>query len=126
MQKLGMYHWPGNVRELENAIEKAVIMSRQDLITPDLLPSITAVTEAPLKPLTEAKEDFERNYLKSVLQLTNGNISRAAQFAGRYRADFYKMLRKYGLHPSTTKGRIEGEVEEVAEEFEAGEEIIQS
>jgi DNA-binding NtrC family response regulator len=65
MQKLGMYHWPGNVRELENAIEKAVIMSRQDLITPDLLPSITAVTEAPLKPLTEAKEDFERNYLKS-------------------------------------------------------------
>jgi two-component system response regulator GlrR len=126
MQKLGMYHWPGNVRELENAIEKAVIMSRQDLITPDLLPSITAVTEAPLKPLTEAKEDFERNYLKSVLQLTNGNISRAAQFAGRYRADFYKMLRKYGLHPSTTKSRIEGEVEEVAEEFEAGEEIIQS
>ena len=82
--------------------------------------------EAPLKPLTEAKEDFERNYLKSVLQLTNGNISRAAQFAGRYRADFYKMLRKYGLHPSTTKSRIEGEVEEVAEEFEAGEEIIQS
>lgn len=125
MQKLTMYHWPGNVRELENAIEKAVIMSRQDMITPDLLPSITAVSDAPLKPLTEAKEEFERGYLRSVLQLTNGNISRAAQFAGRYRADFYKMLKKYGLHPSLIKGKSEGEFEEVGEEAETSEELTQ-
>nr|NIQ37041.1 two-component system response regulator GlrR [Pseudomonadota bacterium] len=84
--------------------------------TPDLLPSIGGSPDAPLKPLTEAKEDFERTYLKNVLHLTGGNISRAAQFAGRYRADFYKMLRKYGLHPSTTKGRPDPE----SEELEAG------
>jgi len=48
--------------------------------------------------------------------LTGGNISRAAQFAGRYRADFYKMLRKYGLHPSTTKGRFGSDVEELENE----------
>jgi two-component system response regulator GlrR len=48
--------------------------------------------------------------------LTGGNISRAAQFAGRYRADFYKMLRKYGLHPSTTKG---GRADSDMEEFES-------
>lgn len=126
MQKLTLYHWPGNVRELENVIEKAVIMSRQDMVTPDLLPSSNTVSEAPLRPLTEAKEEFERGYLKSVLQLTNGNISRAAQFAGRYRADFYKMLRKYGLHPSTTKGKGEGDFEELPEEIETGEELPQS
>lgn len=108
--------WPGNVRELENAIEKATVMTRQDMITPDLLPSTSAASESPLKPLTEAKEEFEKTYLKNVLQLTGGNISRAAQFAGRYRADFYKMLKKYGLHPSTTKARAEADLEELEEE----------
>ena len=108
--------WPGNVRELENAIEKAVVMSRQDMITPDLLPSIGTAPDSQLKPLTEAKEEFEKTYLKNVLQLTGGNISRAAQFAGRYRADFYKMLKKYGLHPSTTKGKPGPEIEEIEEE----------
>jgi two-component system response regulator GlrR len=108
--------WPGNVRELENAIEKAVVMSRQDMITPDLLPSIGTAPDSQLKPLTEAKEEFEKTYLKNVLQLTGGNISRAAQFAGRYRADFYKMLKKYGLHPSTNKGKPGPEIEELEEE----------
>lgn len=113
LHRLMINPWAGNVRELENAIEKAVVLSRQDMITPELLPSISASVESSLKPLTEAKEEFERTYLKNVLQLTGGNISRAAQFAGRYRADFYKMLRKYGLHPSTTKGMAEEEIEEL-------------
>jgi len=104
MQRLMLYSWPGNVRELENAIEKAVVLSNQDMITPDLLPTSTESTEGQLKPLTEAKEEFERNYLKEVLQLTSGNISRASQTAGRYRADFYKLLKKHGLHPGDAKG----------------------
>ncbi|SPP65265.1 sigma-54-dependent transcriptional regulator [Nitrospira lenta] len=116
LHRLMVNPWPGNVRELENAIEKAVVMTRQDMITPDLLPSVGVSPDTPLKPLTEAKEEFERTYLKNVLQLTGGNISRAAQFAGRYRADFYKMLRKYGLHPSTTKGKIEADIEEMEDE----------
>ena len=103
MQRLMLYPWPGNVRELENMIEKAVIMSTQDMITADLIPVLTQSDEGPLKPLTEAKEEFERGYLKEILQLTGGNISRAAQIAGRYRADFYKLLRKYGLHPGDAK-----------------------
>jgi len=103
MQKLMLYSWPGNVRELENTIEKEVVLSNQDMITPDLLPTSTESTEGQVKPLTEAKEEFERNYLKEVLQLTGGNISRAAQIAGRYRADFYKLLKKHGLHPGDAK-----------------------
>lgn len=116
LHRLMVNPWPGNVRELENAIEKAVVMTRQDMITPDLLPSVGVSPDTPLKPLTEAKEEFERTYLKNVLQLTGGNISRAAQFAGRYRADFYKMLRKYGLHPSTTKGKLDADIEELEDE----------
>jgi two-component system response regulator GlrR len=113
VQRMMVHLWPGNVRELENAVEKAVVMSRQDMITPDLLPAPAQSNEVVLKPLTEAKEDFERSYLKNVLQLTGGNISRAAQFAGRYRADFYKMLRKYGLHPSGTRTKSDLEYDEL-------------
>jgi two-component system response regulator GlrR len=116
LHRLMINPWPGNVRELENVVEKAVVMSRQDMLTPDLLPAVSVSAESPLKPLTEAKEEFERTYLKTVLQLTSGNISRAAQFAGRYRADFYKMLRKYGLHPSTTKGKPDSEMDELEPE----------
>jgi two-component system response regulator GlrR len=115
MHRLMVYPWPGNVRELENAIEKAVVMSRQDMITPDLLPAVGVAPDVAMKPLTEAKEEFERTYLRNVLQMTGGNISRAAQFAGRYRADFYKMLKKYGLHPSSLKGRPETDLGEVTE-----------
>jgi two-component system, NtrC family, response regulator GlrR len=115
LNRLVTHPWPGNVRELENVIEKASVMTRQDMITPGLLPSMGTSPDAPLKPLTEAKEEFEKTYLKNVLQLTGGNISRAAQFAGRYRADFYKMLKKYGLHPSTTKAKAEADLEELEE-----------
>ncbi len=116
LHRLMINPWPGNVRELENAVEKAVVMSQQEMLTPDLFPSVSVSAESPLKPLTEAKEEFERTYLKNVLHLTGGNISRAAQFAGRYRADFYKMLRKYGLHPSTTKGRPDAAADELEDE----------
>ena len=116
LNRLVTHPWPGNVRELENVVEKAAVMTRQDMITPDLLPSMGTSPDAPLKPLTEAKEEFEKTYLKNVLQLTGGNISRAAQFAGRYRADFYKMLKKYGLHPFTLKAKAEADLEELEED----------
>ncbi|MBI3807911.1 MAG: sigma-54-dependent Fis family transcriptional regulator [Nitrospirae bacterium] len=116
LNRLVTHPWPGNVRELENVVEKAAVMTRQDMITPDLLPSMGTSPDASLKPLTEAKEEFEKTYLKNVLQLTGGNISRAAQFAGRYRADFYKMLKKYGLHPSTVKAKADADLEELEDE----------
>ncbi|MGZ8393534.1 MAG: sigma-54-dependent transcriptional regulator [Nitrospira sp.] len=121
MHRLMVYPWPGNVRELENAVEKAVVMSRQDMVLPDLLPTVGASADLGLKPLTEAKEEFERSYLRNVLQMTGGNISRAAQFAGRYRADFYKMLKKYGLHPSMLKERAEIEAQDLEEAEEVKE-----
>ena len=113
-----VYPWPANVRELENAVEKAVVMSRQDMVLPELLPTAGVASDIGLKPLTEAKEEFERSYLRNVLQMTGGNISRAAQFAGRYRADFYKMLKKYGLHPSMLKERADLDLTDLEEATE--------
>ena len=123
MHRLMVYPWPGNVRELENAVEKAVVMSRQDMVLPELLPTAGVASDIGLKPLTEAKEEFERSYLRNVLQMTGGNISRAAQFAGRYRADFYKMLKKYGLHPSMLKERADLDLTDLEEATEEAKDV---
>lgn len=104
LQKLMLYDWPGNVRELENAIEYAIVTSRMDLISDDcILPLKTEKTSLSPKPYREAKEDFEREYLTWVLEMARGNVSKAAGLAGRYRADFYGLLKKYDIKPESFK-----------------------
>jgi len=99
MQRLMLYNWPGNVRELENTIEYAVAMTREDVITEDLILNTGSETPEPLTTLKEAREVFEKNYLVNLLKATNSNISKASELAGRYRADFYKLLKKYQINP---------------------------
>jgi two-component system, NtrC family, response regulator GlrR len=55
--------------------------------------------------LKDARESFERGYLVQVLTATRGNVSQAAVLSRRYRTDFYKLLRKYGLDPRGFKDR---------------------
>ena len=106
LQKLMLYSWPGNVRELENTIECAVAMTTQDVITEDLILPTQQTTDGDrLKPLGEAKKGFERNYVIQLMELTQGNISRAAKLAGKYRADFYDLLKKYNLNPEDFRKR---------------------
>ena len=100
LQKLMLYSWPGNVRELQNTIESAVTMSNEDIISDNLiLPALNAEANN-LKPLKDAKENFEKNYLLQLIELTEGNMTQAARLAGKYRADLYELLKKYGLKPS--------------------------
>ncbi|UCD34934.1 MAG: sigma-54-dependent Fis family transcriptional regulator [Nitrospiraceae bacterium] len=103
MQKLMLYDWPGNVRELENKIEFAMAMTRANVITDDLI--LYGGDQAPdkLKSFKEAKSEFEKQYLLNLLKLTHGNVSRASELAGKYRADFYQLLKKYNLKPETYK-----------------------
>ncbi len=106
MQQLLLYSWPGNVRELANVVERAVVLATHGLITSDLLllgrPSVQP-TKSPLPLFKEARAAFERAYLIQILTATRGNVSRAAELSGRHRAELYKLLRKYGLDPSTFK-----------------------
>lgn len=103
LQKLLAYSWPGNVRELENTIEYAVAMTARDVITEDLILQTKATEEDKLKPLKDAKDEFEKSYISNILSLTGGNVSRAAKLAGKYRADLYDLLKKHDLNPSDFK-----------------------
>lgn len=91
--------WPGNVRELENVMEYAVAMAPGRVITPDLIDSTLDGPETP-SSLRHAKENFEKDYLVQLLKMNRGNVSHAAEMAGKYRADFYALLRKHGIDPT--------------------------
>lgn len=112
LRKLMMHDWPGNVRELENTIEYAVAMTQNDVVTEDYIlqgkatapergPSVARESgpesEGGLRPLKDARDAFERDYLIQVLSMTEGNVSQAAKLAGKYRADFYDLLKKHDL-----------------------------
>lgn len=99
LQKLLSYSWPGNVRELENTIEYALAMTAQDIIGEDLVFQTKGIEEDTLKPLKDAKNEFEKSYLSNILALTSGNVSKAAELAGKYRGDFYDLIKKHGLNP---------------------------
>jgi two-component system response regulator GlrR len=100
LQKMMLYDWPGNVRELENTMEYAMAITHQDIISEDLILQQTKglVDSAPtLQPLKEARNAYEKNYLIHLLEVCKGNISNAAKLAGKYRADFYDLLKKHDL-----------------------------
>ena len=99
LQKLMLHEWPGNVRELENVIEYAVAMTQQELITEEFIlqTKLPEKTES-LKPFKEAKDAFEEKYLRNLLEICQGNVSQAAKMAGKYRADFYELVKKHSLN----------------------------
>ncbi len=99
-QKLLRYDWPGNVRELENALESAVAMAVENIITDDLILPTRQTESIGLKSLKTAKKDFEKDYLIQLILLTQGNVTKAAKLAGKYRADLYELLKKYKLDPA--------------------------
>ncbi|MDP9164417.1 MAG: sigma-54 dependent transcriptional regulator [Pseudomonadota bacterium] len=108
---LQAHDWPGNVRQLRNIIERTLIMAPGDraaLIEVDLLPSeITdaqgsvGVSTASMaimgSPLREARESFEREYLKIQIRRFSGNISRTASFIGMERSALHRKLKALGL-----------------------------
>lgn len=104
IQRLMLHQWPGNVRELANVVERAVALAVEGRITADHIllgeEQVAGHRSSPLS-FNEAKEEFERAYLIHLLTATRGNISRAASLAGRYRPEFYKLLRKHNLDPAS-------------------------
>jgi two-component system nitrogen regulation response regulator NtrX len=108
---LQAHDWPGNVRQLRNIIERTVILApgdRVSCIDVDLLPSevldnqgsvgiSTATLTIMGSPLREARESFEREYLKIQIRRFSGNISRTASFIGMERSALHRKLKALGI-----------------------------
>ena len=104
-QKLVDYHWPGNVRELQNAIEYAVVLARQDLITVKELPAEVQLPVAlqkreratPASGGAKSLNEMERNAILDALAQCHGNKKRAAELLGIQRPTLYNKMKRYAI-----------------------------
>ena len=106
---LQAYEWPGNVRQLRNVVERTVILAprdRLDRIEADMLPpeisgerqeSGNGVGSLMGVPLREARETFEREYLRIQISRFSGNISKTAGFIGMERSALHRKLKLLGM-----------------------------
>jgi len=111
MAALQAHDWPGNVRQLRNIIERTLILAPGDraahididLLPPEVLDNQSAMSSANSgmaimgSPLREAREAFEREYLKIQIRRFSGNISRTASFIGMERSALHRKLKALGI-----------------------------
>jgi two-component system nitrogen regulation response regulator NtrX len=110
MAALQAHDWPGNVRQLRNTIERTIILAPGDreaidvdLLPPEILDNQSAMGGSTTamaimgSPLREARESFEREYLKIQIRRFSGNISRTASFIGMERSALHRKLKALGI-----------------------------
>lgn len=97
--------WPGNIRQLYNIVRQNVALSRSPVISGELVQQSLGEHAGKLASFSDARDEFTRNYLSQILQITMGNVSQAARLAKRNRTDFYKLLARHDLNPDSFKSR---------------------
>lgn len=108
MELLQSYSFPGNVRELENLVERAVMLTKGEVILPDVLmeTSLSKSEEPGMLPITspvfrESREyilnNFEKQFLIEQLSKFHGNVTAASKNSKMTRQYFQKLLKKYGI-----------------------------
>jgi two-component system, NtrC family, nitrogen regulation response regulator NtrX len=109
MTALQAYEWPGNVRQLRNVVERTVILTPREkigriestMLPPEILSgrlqSDSMMSSMMGVPLREARETFEREYLKVQIRRFSGNISKTASFIGMERSALHRKLKLLGM-----------------------------
>lgn len=100
--------WPGNVRQLRNVVEQCAVLATSPIIPVTLVDRALRGKSRELLSLAEARSRFEVDYLVHLLQITDGNIARAARLADRNRSEFYKLLKKHNLEPALFRDSRDG------------------
>ena len=95
--------WPGNIRQLNNVVRQNVALSTAPIISAEVVQNALGERKGELPSFAAARDEFIRSYLSQILQITAGNVSRAARLAKRNRTDFYKLLARHQLNPENFK-----------------------
>ena len=98
--------WPGNVRQLYHVVEQLVVLSTTSIIPSALVEKALEDLGTPLPSFSEARSNFERDYLIRLLKMCEGNVSQAARSAKRNRTDFYKLLARNNIEPAMIKRNL--------------------
>jgi two-component system, NtrC family, nitrogen regulation response regulator NtrX len=99
LKMLEAYDWPGNIRELRNVIERLVIMTPSNIITPKNI----VIVESPrsdyfaFKTLREARESFEKDFITKKLEENNWNISKTAEVLDVERSNLHRKIKAYDI-----------------------------
>ena len=97
-KRLNEYHWPGNIRELAHSVERAVILSKNKMLTNDDF--ILKIKSNPASPFAEPAirvEDYEKRAVSSALSKHNGNLSKASEELGIARSTLYRKIARFGM-----------------------------
>jgi transcriptional regulator with PAS, ATPase and Fis domain len=113
IQAMRQYHWPGNIRELQNIIERAAVLTHDEIIRLENLPVIFGelVLQSPDKTSRNSLRSqrqkhvnqVEKDLLTQYLRAAEGNVSSAARLAEIPRRTFYRMLNRNGLNSANFK-----------------------
>ena len=97
--------WAGNVRQLMNVVELCATLSKSKSISLNMVKKAVQDKPVDMKTLKEAKMEFEKNYLISVMRIAHGHVANAARIAGRNRTEFYKLLNQYSIEPDAFRNK---------------------
>jgi two-component system response regulator GlrR len=103
LELLATAEWPGNIRQLYNVVRQNIALAHGAIITAELVQQSLGGSPNRLTSFDQARDEFTRNYLSQILQITGGNVSQAARLAKRNRTDFYKLLSRHQLLPEDFK-----------------------
>ena len=100
------YRWPGNIRELENLMERLVVLTTEEIISMNMLPTdmLTDEIDTAIETIQEelnlkqARQTFEKRYIEKVLMLTNWNVQKTSKLLDVHRATVLNKIQEYGLN----------------------------
>ena len=97
--------WPGNVRQLYGVVEQLASLCCSPVIGAAMVESALSGGVGGIPSFNEARAEFEKEYLIRLLRTTEGNVTLAANMAGRNRTDFYKLLNRHGIEAANFKSK---------------------
>jgi len=102
MDRLTNYHWPGNVRELENVLTRAVVLSKGDVLSPDLFADLLSNDSGAARPpASKLLDEVVKEHVSATLRDTGWHKGKACEMLGISRPTLREMIRKFKLSPNS-------------------------